>query len=182
MKPKDIKGKKFGRLTPLERSGTAKNGSVIWKCICECGNETNKIGSLLISGATSSCGCKHRERAKLFNRLPPGEAALKNKFSHYRKTAKKRYLSFDISIEIFQNIITSECHFCGAPPQMVFKPKTIVESFPMNGIDRKDNSLGYTIDNCLPCCGVCNFMKGRLDYYDFIARCGNIYLFRKLQK
>lgn len=32
----------------------------------------------------------------------------------------------------------------------------------MNGIDRRDSSLGYTLENCLPACGVCN--KAKLDY------------------
>lgn len=27
------------------------------------------------------------------------------------------------------------------------------------GLDRKDNSLGYIIDNVLPCCGDCNKVR-----------------------
>ena len=38
----------------------------------------------------------------------------------------------------------------------------------MNGLDRKDNSLGYTIYNVLPCCSFCNQAKMDANYEDFI--------------
>jgi deoxycytidylate deaminase len=31
------------------------------------------------------------------------------------------------------------------------------------GIDRIDNNVGYTIDNCVACCRVCNWMKMQMD-------------------
>ena len=44
-----------------------------------------------------------------------------------------------------------------------------------NGVDRKDNNLGYTIDNCVPCCHRCNSMKSNLSYQNFIQHISNIY-------
>lgn len=52
---KDIKGVKFGFLTP--ESYSIKLGKTIWYCQCECGNYTKVSRANLISGHTTSCGC-----------------------------------------------------------------------------------------------------------------------------
>lgn len=49
---KDLRGQKFGRLTPLEYITGSK-----WKCQCDCGNIKEINGSSLINGYTKSCGC-----------------------------------------------------------------------------------------------------------------------------
>ena len=36
-----------------------------------------------------------------------------------------------------------------------------------NGIDRFDNTIGYELHNCVPCCGFCNFAKGKHTYQEF---------------
>lgn len=57
---KEIKGQRFGRLIALEEVGRDKQGYVLWKCQCDCGNE--KIASTKYLGrGTSSCGCIARE-------------------------------------------------------------------------------------------------------------------------
>lgn len=53
-RPADLRGKKFGRLKPIER-GTAPRAG--WQCICECGNRVIVSASHLNSGNTKSCGC-----------------------------------------------------------------------------------------------------------------------------
>ena len=58
---KDIKGQKFGRLTVLEDVGRDKREEVLWRCICECGNEIVALGGNLRSGHTQSCGCLNKE-------------------------------------------------------------------------------------------------------------------------
>lgn len=60
----DICGKKFNRLTVVERYGTAKHGEKAkWKCLCDCGNEAIVDGCSMRNGNTKSCGCLHIERA-----------------------------------------------------------------------------------------------------------------------
>ena len=57
-KAKDLTGLRFGKLTAIEKSGTkTKQGSVIWRCLCECGNEAFISSGHLTDGHTSSCGC-----------------------------------------------------------------------------------------------------------------------------
>lgn len=53
----DLSGQRFGRLVVLCEDGRAKNGGVIWKCHCDCGNETHVTGDSLRKGRTTSCGC-----------------------------------------------------------------------------------------------------------------------------
>jgi len=43
------------------------------------------------------------------------------------------------------------------------------------GIDRVDNSKGYIPTNVVPCCGVCNFMKGRLGLDIFLTQIKRIH-------
>lgn len=65
----DLTGKKFGRLTVVERFGTefSHNGSVfpIWTCQCDCGNIVVVRGASLRKGLTRSCGCYHAEITSL---------------------------------------------------------------------------------------------------------------------
>lgn len=57
----DLTGQRFGRLTAVERVGTAKNRQSLWKCKCDCGNETVVHYGNLKSGHTISCGCLKKE-------------------------------------------------------------------------------------------------------------------------
>ena len=54
-------GKRFGKLLVLSSTEERINGSVVWKCICDCGTEKNVPTHLLTSGHTQSCGCLVRE-------------------------------------------------------------------------------------------------------------------------
>ena len=60
---KDLTGKRFGRLTVLERDiEGSKGGRVKWICRCDCGNEINATGYRLVEGRTKSCGCASRKK------------------------------------------------------------------------------------------------------------------------
>ena len=61
-KAKDLTGMKFGRLTVIERRGSDKRKKALWLCKCECGNEVIVRTDILKSGATTSCGCYHKEK------------------------------------------------------------------------------------------------------------------------
>jgi hypothetical protein len=61
-----------------------------------------------------------------------------------------------------------KCHYCGEP----------VDWQPYNkqtsNLDRKDNTKGYGVENCVVCCGTCNKMKRNMGYAEFIAHCCSI--------
>ena len=58
----DLTGQRFGRLTVLDRVGSAGGGSATWRCLCDCGKETIVLSSSLRRGATRSCGCLSAEK------------------------------------------------------------------------------------------------------------------------
>jgi hypothetical protein len=39
---------------------------------------------------------------------------------------------------------------------------------PARGIDRRDNSVGYLISNCAPCCKNCNLAKRDMSEAEFL--------------
>lgn len=55
----DIAGKKFGKLTVVER---ARRGR--WLCDCDCGNQTVKDSASLRSETSTHCGCLRKEKEK----------------------------------------------------------------------------------------------------------------------
>lgn len=95
--------------------------------------------------------------------------ANKNKiFYMYRNEAKRRGFSFLISKEEFEKFIDKNCYYCDRAPEnncSVFKNH---KPFIYNGIDRKDNSIGYVIDNIVTCCKWCNTRKKKKSYNNFI--------------
>jgi hypothetical protein len=64
-KPLDLRGCKFGRLTPLRSTDKRTHGSVVWLCRCDCGNLTEVACNDLMAqpgdSSTKSCGCLRRE-------------------------------------------------------------------------------------------------------------------------
>lgn len=59
--------------------------------------------------------------------------------------------------------------------------QSVWNQYVYNGVDRKDNHVGYTYDNCLPCCGACNHMKGKKLYAEFTDWIGRVVAFKRHQ-
>lgn len=57
MKLVDRTGQRFGKLIVLEQAGRNNLKKVLWKCKCDCGNETIVVSGSLVTGNTESCGC-----------------------------------------------------------------------------------------------------------------------------
>lgn len=66
-------------------------------------------------------------------------------FKSYRNGAKRRGYNFNLEFEHFSNIINSDCFYCGTKN--------------CRGCDRVDNTIGYSVENCVPCCRRCNEIK-----------------------
>jgi hypothetical protein len=83
-------------------------------------------------------------------------------YSSYKETALKRGITFDLDEEEFKLIRDMcDCYTCGKSNS----------NEHTNGIDRKDNCKGYTVDNCELCCGDCNFLKKKLNHDNFLLQC-----------
>jgi len=57
----DFSGRKFSRLTVVSEV-LPRKANRKWNCICDCGEKRAVWQSGLLSGATQSCGCFHRDR------------------------------------------------------------------------------------------------------------------------
>lgn len=100
-------------------------------------------------------------------RLPNNESAKTNYMNTYIQNARKRNLPFLLSKTEFFELISKNCHYCGSPPgnRVVCRKSVAV----VNGVDRYDNEQGYTVENSVPCCAICNRAKGNRHGDDFIA-------------
>ena len=99
--------------------------------------------------------------------LPNHQAAKNSLYHMYKKEAEKRELFFDLPKDNFEKLIIDKCYYCGNFPYTMCTACKI-PGFYYNGIDRVDNSKGYTINNCVTCCKKCNYMKASLTTEDFI--------------
>jgi len=72
-----LAGQRFGELTVLKKSETkAANGATRWICQCSCGNTVEVVGTLLVNGRKTHCGCRTKPqyrssdiRGQKFDRL-----------------------------------------------------------------------------------------------------------------
>jgi hypothetical protein len=81
-------------------------------------------------------------------------------YSSYKARAERKELPFEISQETFTHYIDLPCYLCG-------KEVTDLHS---NGIDRFDNTKGYTLENIRSCCGTCNYIKKNYEYDSFVQK------------
>ena len=89
-----------------------------------------------------------------------GKASLNGLYYEYIRSAKKRNYEFAITLIQFKELTSQNCHYCEKSPSKIYYKKRCNGEYVYNGIDRKDNSKGYTLENCLPCCYACNTIKG----------------------
>lgn len=161
---------KFTRLTVLEFAGIQKDGhrESLWKCRCDCGGTKITTGYSLTSGNTKSCGCYHKIRTRQLFSFPLAEIGLNRVFGDYRKWAGKKNNQFKLTKEQVKELIESDCYYCGYKPSNNISVGQQKQRFIYQGIDRKDNSEGYTPDNVVPCCIVCNKMKKAMSHDEFL--------------
>lgn len=82
----------------------------------------------------------------------------KRRFYVYSQGAKDRNIEFSLTFKEFKSFWGKKCYYCG----------TEIEGI---GIDRKDNEIGYTMENIVSCCPQCNRMKMALTREKFISKC-----------
>jgi hypothetical protein len=58
---KDLTGLRFKGLLVLKYTRTCSSGSALFECKCDCGVIKEIKGKSLLSGNTSTCGCRHKE-------------------------------------------------------------------------------------------------------------------------
>lgn len=174
----DLTGQVFGSLTVLafDRTHVSPGGQKTprWLCQCACGNTKSVAAPNLRNGNSKSCGCG--ERAPGRSRILSGKPTwLGEMLSVYRRGALDRGFAFDLTVEQFETLVGQDCYYCGAvPSERVLADRKFGGNYLANGIDRKDSSLGYFLENCVPCCTTCNVMKMALSAEQFIEHARRI--------
>lgn len=164
----DLTGKKFGKLTIIRRDyPNKKRGQPKWLCKCDCGNEKIIIGYSLRGGVTKSCGCLTKESASKKNRLESGLSNMRRKINGYKIRAKKRGIEYNLTEEQFKEITQKDCFYCKASPNNIAKQFQYNGIYIYNGLDRIDNTKGYTLENVIPCCKMCNIAKSNHTLQEF---------------
>jgi len=155
-------GDKFGRLTVLE---ALRNNQV--KCLCECGKTTivKKVAHLH-RGHTKSCGCLKEEILHSFT-LPDGQASKNKTYSVYKYSASQRGYIFELTQEQFETLAVQPCYYCGREFTASKGSNDMNGKWKCNGVDRVDNTQGYTVENCVTCCFLCNYWKSDLSLQEF---------------
>jgi hypothetical protein len=120
----------------------------------------------------SVIGRKHGPgNARAHQALPRDLAAARCRLRGYQRSARLSGLLWDLTFELFSDLITRPCWYCGAEPSQTI---TKFKDQPHNGIDRVDNNKGYTRDNVVAACGECNKAKRHLSKERFLELARNI--------
>ncbi len=78
------------------------------------------------------------------------------RFKNLKASSKSRSISLTLTLEEYSSLVKQPCHYC----------ESSLEKHIGIGLDRKDNNLGYTPTNSLPCCTECNVGKGEYFSYE----------------
>lgn len=90
-------------------------------------------------------------------------------FSQLKYQAKKRNMPFEIDeVYYHKELAHKPCHYCGNTDTKYWVDRYI-----------NDHSIGYTKENTVPCCELCNKMKISLSPEVFIEHAKRIYKFNK---
>lgn len=170
----DLTGRRFGNLvvegldlTRVQKGQRQRRW--YWKCRCDCGNYCYKTGADLVTHYHRMCPSCARKQAIRKTTLPDSLSKWHRMIRIYKKNAVQNGREFSLTDEQFVAITKGNCVYCGNPP--------VKGSYGVvcNGIDRVDASKGYTLENSVPCCHRCNYMKNKLTTGQFLDHVRRIY-------
>lgn len=154
-KNSNLVGMRFGRLTVIEETGKNRWGSVIWRCQCDCGNETNLATGVLKHGDTTSCGCYNKDRLRETHRTH-GLSRTPEYDRAWQRSRREKEKNLDVAwfpeMEFAILEMFPECVWCGSSKNL-----SIDHVYPL--------SMGYGLrpGNATVLCTKCNNKKNKKD-------------------
>lgn len=144
----DLTGKRFGRLTVIERAeDRVRPGykAPMWKCKCDCGKVIITYGALLRKGLTRSCGCLAKEVSSAAHTIHGGT---NERLFHRWQIILNRCKPTNEHKEIYYDRGIKVCDEW-KKDYLAFKKWALENGYsPELTIDRIDNNKGYNPDNC----------------------------------
>lgn len=92
----------------------------------------------------------------------------------YRNRAIRKGLEFTLTDNDFIRIITSNCVYCGQEAKNETR-KLRNFNLAVLTVDRKDNTKGYTLENCVSACKNCNFSKMQFSHHQYLEHIKKVY-------
>ncbi len=141
-----LTGKRFGRLLVTSRDEEHVGKKVKWKCLCDCGKRTSVDGWHLKNGGTKSCGCFARDRTE----------EIKTDGLTHGMSKTREYYTWGSMIQRCTNKKSKDYKHYGGRGITVTKRWFMFANFFLDmglkpegfQLDRLDNNLGYSKENC----------------------------------
>lgn len=179
----DIAGQQYGYLTAVAYAGIEKNKSgrgsrTIWTFKCVCGVVKKYHKNNVVNGNTQSCGCMKSTLARKKRILKDNMAVFNNAYNSHKHAAKKRNYPSFLSFDEYHSIVKKPCHYCGDFSRRKTsqdRRQKLAASVSANSVDRLNNEPYYKLQNSVPCCFVCQKMKGTLQLKEFLSKIKKIY-------
>lgn len=93
----------------------------------------------------------------------------RNRYTRAKYRAGRRGLEWSIPYDCYLGLLKENCFYCS---------ESLSESGV--GLDRTNNTIGYTVENCVPCCKACNRIKGdNLSYEEMLVAMKAVLRYRK---
>lgn len=170
MRKLNLIGQKFNKLLVIsEAEPVGKRKRSAWLCQCDCGILKVIMGDNLKRGETKSCGCWNDEqRSARAEQMYSANIKYHPSETTARRIWRTSY-NDGIPFEDFFELSQQNCHYCGSNPNNIQNAAKDDKkssqyartngNFTYNGLDRIDNSLPHSKENCVPCCKWCNYAK-----------------------
>lgn len=116
-------------------------------------------------------GCSNKIKFRFKHNDPElsRNIVLDNIINKLRHQAKRRKIKLLLTREQVADLVFENCCYCNQEPNQLYYEYKI----KYNGIDRVNNNLDYSVDNCVPCCINCNRAKANLtleEFTDWVSR------------
>ena len=154
-------GKTYGVLTVIEFS-YKKDTKYFYKCLCNrCNNTTiARIGRG--NYTPKSCtNCVDSLQKEIADEKYEALRKYRVIFNSYKSNARARNLIFNLTLEDVIKIVNQNCYYCNDENS--------------KGIDRINSKDNYYLENVVPCCRTCNFMKSNFSKELFFSQITKIY-------
>ncbi len=155
----------------LHKSGVFGRRRFIFNCaINDCDNEL-RVESGRFKAPTGKCRqCARRSRP------------FQHTLSYLKAVSKHKDISVNLSYEDYLTFTYKPCHYCNV--KIPWEPWSFKKGYNKSYyLDRKDNSKGYSVKNCVSCCTECNYTKGnRYSYEEFCLLSEGLIRIKKARK
>lgn len=107
---------------------------------------------------------------------------MRKKYLATKKRAFEKGLDFDLTFDQYTFLKLNDCHYCGTPKLLLSHYCDAMGlKTPWMSLDRKNNKKGYTLDNVVCACFVCNRIKNNFFSYEDMVEIGKNFVAPKMK-